>query len=60
MDEQQVLISWAVHVRRKFLEAKLHYPKAAEMVQLIGDLYTIETEGISPSIVDPCARMPRG
>ena len=55
-----MLISWAAHVRRKFLEAKLHYPKAAEMVQLIGDLYTIETEGISPSIVDPCARMPRG
>ncbi len=33
------------HVRRKFVEAQPDYPKAGEMVALIGELYAIEAEG---------------
>jgi transposase len=32
---------WA-HVRRPFVEAEPHYPQAAEVLDLIGDLYTAE------------------
>jgi transposase len=34
---------WA-HVRRKFVEAELHYPEAGEVLDRIGQLYAIEAE----------------
>jgi len=32
------------HVRRKFVKAEPNYPEAAEMIDLIGDLYDVERE----------------
>jgi transposase len=32
------------HVRRKFVEAEPDYPKAGEMIALIGELYAVEAE----------------
>jgi transposase len=37
-----------VHARRKFVQAEAFFPKAAEMVQLIGELYKIEDEATGP------------
>jgi len=32
------------HVRRKFIESESHYPAATELIDLIGELYTIEAK----------------
>ena len=51
-----VALCWS-HARRKFIEAEPHYPQCAEVIDLIGEIFTIDRETKDPVLLEGDAKL---